>query len=69
VSFSAITVSVAHNECLVSYANIYILHTGIYRSRMRNYQHTASVIIHRYDILYGRHEATPASVQGVGVDF
>jgi hypothetical protein len=41
----------------------------LYRKRLRTYQHTAFAVLDRYDILYGGHKATPASVQGVGVDF
>jgi hypothetical protein len=41
----------------------------MYGRRMRNYQHTAFNVLEKYDILYGGHKTTSASVQGVGVDF
>jgi hypothetical protein len=36
---------------------------------MTTYQHTTFTVFDKYDILYGGQKATPASVQGVGVDF
>jgi hypothetical protein len=36
---------------------------------MRTYQHIAFTVLDRYDALYSGHKTTPASVQGVGVDF
>jgi hypothetical protein len=36
---------------------------------MRTYEHIAFAVLDKYDIIYGGHKATLASVQGVGVDF
>jgi hypothetical protein len=48
--------------------SIYSSHC-IHRRRMRTCLHNAFTVHVRYDVLYGAYKATPASVQGVGVDF
>jgi hypothetical protein len=42
----------------------FILHAAYKRRRMRNYQHTASTVLDRLDILYGGHKSDVAVGSG-----